>query len=169
MRQTEGFTLIELLVVVAIIAVLAAIAIPALLRARAAANEAGAIGDIRSVSSGEASYASANAGAYGTLTCLNAPATCGFAAATHPFIDQQLAALTPKQGYARSFLTAAPGGGSPDPGFQKFVYTAVPQTQGVTGVRGFALDASARVCQSGDGSVPPIAAGELVAGCTPLQ
>ena len=47
--SAAGFTLIELLVVVAILAVVAAIALPALIRARVAANEASAIGSLRSI------------------------------------------------------------------------------------------------------------------------
>jgi len=43
----RGFTLIELLIVVAIIGIIAVIAIPALTRARVSANEAAAIGDLR--------------------------------------------------------------------------------------------------------------------------
>src|SRR5277367_3433053 len=55
-QKEKGFSLIELLIVVAIILIIAAIAIPNLLRSRMAANEASAVGSIRTINTAAISY-----------------------------------------------------------------------------------------------------------------
>src|ERR1700735_3700298 len=55
-KAEKGFSLIELLIVVAIILIIAAIAIPNLLRSKMAANEASAVGSIRTINTAAIVY-----------------------------------------------------------------------------------------------------------------
>jgi len=54
----KGFSLIELLIVVAIILIIAAIAIPNLLKSRMAANEASAVGSLKTIVTSATTYSS---------------------------------------------------------------------------------------------------------------
>src|SRR5271157_5856051 len=70
-KSTKGFSLIELLIVVAIILIIAAIAIPNLLRSRIAANQASAVGSLRTLNTAEITYSSTfNVGFTQTLAYL---------------------------------------------------------------------------------------------------
>jgi prepilin-type N-terminal cleavage/methylation domain-containing protein len=104
-KRSDGFSLIELLIVVAIILIIAAIAIPNLLRSRIAANQASAVGSLRTLNTAEITYASTyNQGYTSTLAQLGPSATGTPSSATAGVIDSVLAAGV-KSGY--SFIYSA--------------------------------------------------------------
>lgn len=167
---------VMLFAVVAFLGIIAAIAIPSLLRARVSANEAAAIGDIRTVISAQTAYASSNGGHYDSLECLARPQEC---MPTYPvdgpaFLGEAYAPV--KMGYQRELLTGDPADAS-DVAFanlsrssvQSFAYVAYPAVVGTTGVRSFCGDYTGRMCVYMDGSRPPVENGGCDPRCQPLQ
>ena len=150
--KKTGFTLIELMIVVAIIAIIAAIAIPNLLRSRMSANEAGAAGAMRTISTGEVSFQTAGfvdndtdgVGDYGTLAQLANPDGSG---ATPPFIDSVLGAGR-KHGYV--FTVAVTNGSAT--ALPAYTCTATPASAGRTGYRQYFVDESGVIRYTADGT-----------------
>ena len=132
-RKQKGFSLIELLIVVAIILIIAAIAIPNLLRSKMAANEASAVGSLRTINTACISYSTTYGGFPTSLAALGPAATA--TSATADLIDSVLSSGT-KSGYTFTYTPGAAVGGV------TYSYTVVanPVTRGVTGQRGFFTD-----------------------------
>jgi len=136
--KQKGFSLIELLIVVAIILIIAAIAIPNLMRARMSANESSAAGSIRTINTGEVSYASAYPTVgYTSLASLGGASPCTPSTGTACFVDTVLSSGA-KEGYT---FTAT--GGSPVNGMNT-TYTSLGQPFALneTGTRSFCSDQS---------------------------
>ena len=147
-NKQKGFSLIELLIVVAIILIIAAIAIPNLLRSKMAANEASAVGSMRTINTTATQYSTTYGGYPSTLSNLGGPANGTATASSAELIDAVLAGGT-KSGYSFSYTSGAT---DTNGNVLQYTMTAVPTSSGVTGQRTFFTDQTGVIRADATGS-----------------
>jgi len=164
-NKQKGFSLIELLIVVAIILIIAAIAIPNLLRSRIAANEASAVGSLRTLVTAQVTYATTypTVGFAGTLAVMAPPGGGADPSSTQAdLIDTNLASGS-KSGYTYgqtgcvaatcsldgTFTVTSAGTPAVNVTFQIW---GSPVAKNRTGIRNFCTDESGVIRQGSDPS-----------------
>jgi type IV pilus assembly protein PilA len=138
-RASAGFTLIELMIVMAVILIVAGIAIPNFMRSRIAANEAGAVANVRTITTANVVYNTTyGVGFAPTLPALGGNPTTP-SATQAGLIDSVLSAGV-KNGYTFTYNVL-----STDASGNALAYSinADPISPGVSGDRHFYSDQSA--------------------------
>ncbi len=151
MKKQKGFSLIELLIVVAMILIIAAVAIPNHLRSRMAANEASAVGSLRTINTAEVTYSTTYTSiGFAALGALGGAAPCTTATSAGAcLLDDVLSNTKVKSGY--NFAVANLTG---SPVVVTYSATAVPTVVGQSGQRGFFTDQSGVIRYTLDGTAP---------------
>jgi type II secretory pathway pseudopilin PulG len=123
-----------------VILIIAAIAIPNLLRSRVAANEASAVGSLRTINVAAVTYATTypKAGFPGSLEAMGGAAPCTPSSTTACLIDPMLA-LGLKSGYGFTYAAEDADG---DGVIEAYTVEAVPVSPGNSGNRSFCSDES---------------------------
>jgi prepilin-type N-terminal cleavage/methylation domain-containing protein len=143
-KRQKGFSLIELLIVVAIILIIAAIAIPNLLRSRMAANEASAVGSLRTINTAEVTYSTTYPTiGFAALTSLGGTAPCTNASSAGACLLDDVLAAGVKSGY--NFVTTA---GTQVPSVT-YLSNASPSAPQQSGTRYFFSDQSGVIRYNG--------------------
>jgi len=175
-KKQKGFSLIELLIVVAIILIIAAIAIPNLLRSKMAANQASAVGSVRTINTAAITYNSTYGNGYpGNMAEIGTQASTSPSCANALLIDSVLTSGT-KSGYTfiltgqGTQLTSSNSSCTAGPfGYQGgYVVTAIPATLGTTGQTAYCSDGTGVIRQNPTGVLGAVANGQCATADGPL-
>ena len=138
----SGFTLVELLIVMSIMLIIMAFAVPSMLKLKKNANESSAIQSVKTIAGSEISYNNGNNGYACPLSALGDSKTGAPGAQAEGLIDPALAASGQKAGYTFTVTCGSKVTIANQDVYNSFTVTAVPQTIGKTGDRGFCSDES---------------------------
>jgi prepilin-type N-terminal cleavage/methylation domain-containing protein len=144
-KSNKGFSLIELLIVVAIILIIAAIAIPNLLRSRIAANQASAVGSLRTLNTAEITYSSTfNVGFSSSMGYLGPGAAGANPTSTAAGLIDSVLSVGSKSGYNFAYTA---GAADTSGRINTYSFTAVPITSS-TGTNYYYTDQSGVIRQN---------------------
>ena len=141
-NSEEGFTLVELLIVMSVILILMTLAIPQLSKIRKKANETSAIQSVRAIAQAQTMYSS-NFPANGfacQLGALGGDPNSGNASPTAAHLLPPDLASGQKAGYTFAITNCTKVTINNQDQYTSYEITAVPQSVGKTGDRGFCSD-----------------------------
>ncbi len=145
--QDGGFTLMELLIVMSVILILMLVAIPSLLNMRSQANETSALQSLRAINQAEIQYQT-NFPANGfacSLAALGGNPSSGPPSAQAAQMLQGDLATGQKAGYSFNIINCTKASVNNQDMITSYEVTAVPQSVGKTGHRGFCMDISGEI------------------------
>jgi len=142
-HQDEGFTLVELMIVMSVMLILMVMIIPNAMKMLRSANQTSAVQTMRNIGSAEVQYSSAypSNGFSCTLTALGGVPGSGPPSTTAAqVLDPNLAASGTKSGYTFAISNCTKVQVAGQDQITGYQVTAVPNSVGKTGDRGFCMD-----------------------------
>ncbi len=146
-KREDGFTLMELLIVMSVILILMLVAIPSLLNMRSQANETSALQSMRAINQAQIQYQTnypANGFACALASLGGNPSAGAPSAQQSQFLQGDLATGN-KAGYTFNITNCTKASVNNQDMITSYEVTAVPQSVGKTGHRGFCMDISGEI------------------------